>query len=258
MRLADKVAIITGAASGIGRASAVMFAKEGAKVVVADVDDAGGEETVAIIGSSGGVAIFVHTDVSAASEVNNLIRKSIDEFGKIDVLFNNAGIVLGGIEVENNDESSWERTFAINAKSVFLAAKYAIPHMKKAGSGVIINNASDWGLVGGRGAVAYCTSKGAVIQMTRAMALDHALENIRINAVCPGDTYVKRWSEEGYYQGSGAVGAEIAREESGKTIPMGRVGEAEEIANAVLFLASDAAAYITGTTLVVDGGNTAK
>ena len=146
----------------------------------------------------------------------------------------------------------------LNVTAVWRMSKLVLPNMRKNGKGIIINNASDWGMVAGKDAVAYCTSKGAVIQMTKAMALDHAHENIRVNAVCPGDTFVERWVEIGYFDTTDPVEEQIARKESGEHIPMGRVAEAHEIARAVLFLASEDASYITGTALVVDGGNTAR
>jgi NAD(P)-dependent dehydrogenase (short-subunit alcohol dehydrogenase family) len=186
-----------------------------------------------------------------------VISSVIEKFGRVDILFNNAGIVMSG-NAEETSEEQWQAVMDLNVTAVWRMSKLVLPHMRKTGKGVIINNASDWGIVGGKKAVAYCASKGAVIQMTKAMALDHAHENIRINAVCPGDTFVERWVEKGYFDTTDPVEEQIARKESGKSIPMGRVAEVDEIAGAVLFLASEAASYITGTALVVDGGNTAR
>ena len=156
---------------------------------------------------------------------------------------------------ESTSEQDWQETLDLNVTAVWRMSRLVIPHMRRQGGGAIINNASDWGLVGAAGVVAYCTSKGAVIQMTRAMAMDHAAEGIRINAICPGDTFVERWLKEGYYRFSGEVNEEEARKTD---LPLGRVAETSEIARAVLFLASDDASFMTGATLVVDGGNTAR
>jgi NAD(P)-dependent dehydrogenase (short-subunit alcohol dehydrogenase family) len=255
-RFNEKVVIITGGTSGIGAATAKMFSKEGAITVITGRRVEKGERIVGQIRDKGGEAIYIEADHRQVKDCHRVVQKCIEQFGRIDVLFNNAGIVLKGT-AEETLESDWQAVMDLNVTAVWRMSKLVIPYMRQSNKGVIINNASDWGLVGGKAAVAYCTSKGAVIQMTKAMALDHARENIRINAVCPGDTYVERWTEAGYYQNSEPVDEKRARAESGAEIPMGRVGEVEEIAQAVLFLASEEAAYITGTTLVVDGGNIA-
>ena len=166
-------------------------------------------------------------------------------------------MVLHG-NAEQTSEADWQLTLDLNVTAVWRMSRLAIPQMRRQGGGVIVNNASDWGVVGAADALAYCTSKGAVIQMTRAMALDHARENIRVNAVCPGDTFVERWVENGYFKGSGAVEREQALQESGAALPVGRVAAVEEIARAVLFLASSDSSYMTGSILIVDGGNTAR
>ena len=172
----------------------------------------------------------------------------------MDILFNNAGVVLFG-RVEDTDEATWDQVMDTNVKGVFLMSRAAIPVMQAQGGGVIINNASDWGIVGGEAAVAYCASKGAVVLMTKAMALDHAGEGIRINAVCPGDTYVPRWDER-----AAAAGRDVAEDIAAfaRHIPLGRVGAADESAQAVLFLASDASSFMTGAAPLVDGGYTAR
>lgn len=252
----QKIVIITGGTSGIGAATAKLFAKKGATVVITGRRHDRGEEVVKQIKEFGGEAIYIEADQKMAEDCERVVDECIKKYGGIDILFNNAGIVVQG-RAEDTSEVEWQAVMDLNITAVWRMSKLVIPQMRKKGKGVIVNNASDWGIVGGKDAVAYCTSKGAVIQMTKAMALDHACENIRINAVCPGDTFVKRWVEEGYFQDSGPVDEKTARDESGKEIPMGRVGEVEEIANTVVFLASDEASYITGTTLVVDGGNTA-
>jgi NAD(P)-dependent dehydrogenase (short-subunit alcohol dehydrogenase family) len=183
------------------------------------------------------------------------VEETLAAFGRLDILFNNAGIVLAGT-AETTTEQDWQDTFDLNVTAVWRMSRLVIPILRRQGGGAIINNASDWGLVGAPEALAYAASKGAVIQMTRSMALDHAKENIRVNAVCPGDTFVERWLQEGYYRDSGEVDETSAR--SSDTIPLGRVAEAGEIARAVLFLASDESSFMTGATLVVDGGNTAQ
>ncbi len=179
------------------------------------------------------------------------------EFGRLDYLFNNAGIVLKG-NAEQTTEEDWSYAFDLNVKAVWRMSRLVLPQMRKQGGGVIINNGSDWGMVGAQDALAYSASKGAVIQLTRSMALDHIRENIRINAVCPGDTFVERWVEQGYFKGSGPVEREVALRESGADLPIGRVASASEIAKAVLFLASDDASYMVGAALMVDGGTTAR
>lgn len=250
MRLNEKVAIITGAASGIGRASAVMFAKEGAKVVVADINDVGGEETVKTIISDGGEAIFLHTDVSLADDAENLIKVSMEKFGQIDVLFNNAGIPHRPTPIEELDESLWDRVYAVNLKSIFLMAKYVFPVMKKAGKGVIINLASISGIRPREGSGAYSTSKAAAIHLTKELAMEVAKNNIRVNCINPVAVPTPMIS--------GLI-PEGADEEKAKkalidTIPLGRLATPEDIAYAAVYLASDESSMITGTCINVDGG----
>ncbi len=256
-RLEDRVALITGGTSGIGRATALLFAREGATVIITGRRVKSGKSVVAQIEAAGSRGAFVAADHTRASDCRRVIDTVIADFGRLDILFNNAGVVVSGSAEDTSDED-WFYTLDLNVTAVWRMSKLALPHMRAQGGGVIVNNASDWGLVTGQKAVAYCASKGAVVQMTRAMALDHARENIRINAVCPGDTIVERWMQNGYYKGSGAVEEETALKESGEALPMGRVGQPEEIARAVLFLASDDSSFMTGATLVVDGGNTAR
>lgn len=256
-RFDGKIIIVTGGTSGIGRATAIQFAKEGGKVIITGRRVDRGEQVAKEIQEEGGEAWFIEANHTRVEDCQWVVKKTLEKYGRIDVLFNNAGIVVKG-KAEDTSEDEWQDVMDLNVTAVWRMSKLVLPSMREMGGGVIINNASDWGMVGGKEAVAYCTSKGAVIQMTKAMALDHARENIRINAVCPGDTFVGRWEEEGYFKGSGAIDGEIAREESGREIPIGRVAESDEIAKAVLFLASEDASYVTGTALAVDGGNTAR
>ncbi len=249
MRLQNKIALITGGTSGIGRATAELFTAEGARVAITGRRLALGQQIAAQIGG-----IFIQADHTLPTDCERAVSETLSAFGRIDILFNNAGIVTSGT-AETTREDDWHDTLAINVTAVWRMCRLVIPVMRLQGGGAIINNASDWGLVGAPGAVAYCTSKGAVVQMTRAMALDHAREKIRINAVCPGDTFVERWLKEGYYRFSGAVTEAEARQSS---LPLGRVADVSEIAQAVLFLASDESSFMTGATLAVDGGNTAQ
>ena len=250
--LTGKRALITGGASGIGRATALLFAQEGAAVAVADLDEAGGEQVVQMIEGAGGRAVFVRCDVTQAQDCQRAVRTTVDELGGLDVLFNNAGIIRRA-NVLDTSEQEWDHVMAVNVKSIFLLSKVAVPVMARAGGGVIINTGSGWGLVGGRDAVSYCASKGAVVNMTRAMALDHGEQNIRVNCICPGDTDTPMLREEARQLGEADAQflAEAARR------PLRRIGRPDDIAQAALYLASDASAFVTGTILVVDGGGLA-
>jgi 3-oxoacyl-[acyl-carrier protein] reductase len=250
MRLASKVAVITGGSSGIGRATAYLFAKEGAKVVVADIDNTGGEETVGTIKSSGGEAIFVHTDVSVAAEVGNLIQVTLDTFTKIDILFNNAGIFRWD-RVEGIDESAWDRIYAINVKGIFLGVKYAVPPMRKAGGGVIINTASAAGFLPRRFWSAYSSTKGAVIALTKALARELAPSNIRVNCISPGS--VATPMTQGLPPWEEADRERQLRREL-VTVPLGPLAgrcQPEDIAYAALYLASDESAMVSGASIDV-------
>ena len=251
-KLVGKKAIITGGASGIGRAAALLFAGAGAAVVIGDINDQGGEAVVKKIHAGGGEGIYVHCDVTKAEDCQRTVQKTINSFGGVDILFNNAGIVQRASVIDTT-EKQWERVMAVNVKSIFLMSKYTIPHMVQAGGGVILNTSSGWGLVGGRDAVSYCASKAAVVNLTRAMALDHGAQNIRVNCICPGDTDTPMLRVEARQLG-----------ENEKTFlydaadrPLQRIGTPLDIAQAVLYLCSDAASYVTGSTLVVDGGGLA-
>ena len=256
-RLNNKTAIITGATSGIGKATALLFADEGAALVITGRRLALGEAVTNEIRSKGVRCVFVEADHTKQEDCQRVVDVAIKEFGRIDILFNNAGIVTSGT-VETTEENVWNDTLAINMTSVWRMSKLVLPHMKKQGKGVIVNNGSDWSLVAGKNAFPYIASKGAVGMMTKSMALDYARDNIRVNAVCPGDTFVDRWIEKGYFEGSDPVTVEEAMKESSAYLPMGRFGKPEEIARAVLFLASDDSSFVTGHLLLVDGGNTAQ
>jgi NAD(P)-dependent dehydrogenase (short-subunit alcohol dehydrogenase family) len=256
-RLSDKVAIITGATSGIGKATALLFAEEGAQVVITGRRAALGERAVEEIRERRGRGLFVQVDHCEAGACSRVVERTLAEFGRIDILFNNAGIVTSGT-AETTTDAVWDQTLAINVTAVWQMSKQVIPVMKRQGGGVIVNNGSDWSVVAGRDAFPYIVSKGAVGMMTKAMAIDYARDNIRVNAVCPGDTLVDRWLEKGYFEHSDPVSLEQAMKESSEYIPMGRFGRPEEIARAVLFLASDDSSFMTGHLLLVDGGNTAQ
>jgi NAD(P)-dependent dehydrogenase (short-subunit alcohol dehydrogenase family) len=247
--LPAKVALITGGASGIGRATALLFAREGAAIALADVNADAGHRVVDEISQSGGRAFFEPVDVTRTSDCQRLVERTIREFGRIDILFNNAGIIRRATVLELS-EDDWDRVMAVNVKSVYLLSREVIPHMQKAGGGTIINTASGWGLAGGAKAAVYCASKGAVVLLTKAMAIDHGPQNIRVNCICPGDTDTSMLREEAQQ-----LGEENSRflAESAKR-PLGRVGSPDEIAQAALYLASDASSFVTGTALVVDGG----
>ena len=256
-KLTNKVAIITGATSGIGKATALLFAEEGADLVITGRRVELGQRLENEIRQKGVRCVFVETDHTRSGDCSRVVDRTLAEFGRLDILFNNAGIVTRGTAETTSDEV-WNDTFAINVTAVWRMCKLVIPHMKRLGGGVIVNNGSDWSVVADTDALPYIASKGAVAMMTKAMALDYARENIRVNAVCPGDTLVDRWVEKGYFEGSDPEKIEETMKESSAYIPMGRFGKPEEIAKAVLFLASDDSTFVTGHLLLVDGGNTAQ
>ena len=248
MRLKGKVAIITGAASGIGQATALLFAKEGATVVVADLDKAGGNEVVEQINADGGKAMFIRTDVTVAEDVQAMVESTIDAYGKLDVLFNNAGIAMR-LPVVELPEEDWDRCVDINLKGVFLGSKYAIPEMIRNGGGSIINMASIYGLVGAPVRAAYVATKGGVANLTRGMALDYATDNVRVNCLCPGFTETPLLA--------GVLKTEEEYRALADQHPMKRLATPQEIAYGALFLASDESAFVTGVALPIDGGFTA-
>jgi NAD(P)-dependent dehydrogenase (short-subunit alcohol dehydrogenase family) len=243
-RVAGKAALVTGAGSGIGRVAAVTLAREGARVIAADIDATSGQETAAIISQTGGHAFFVRADVSRADEVQAMVTVAVEKFGRIDILHNNAGVALR-YALADQDESGWDRSLDVNLKSVYLCSKYAIPHMLERG-GSIIHTASVTGIVGVRNRAVYSATKGAIVILTRNMALDYARYRIRVNCVCPGFTrtpLIERLLQD-----------PVRTQRLTEMHPLGRLGTPEDIANAVLFLASDEASWITGQALVVDGG----
>jgi NAD(P)-dependent dehydrogenase (short-subunit alcohol dehydrogenase family) len=251
-RLGGKRALITGGASGIGKATALLFAREGAAVCVVDLDEEGGQAVARAIQGEGGRALFVRADVTEASHCRAAVEQMVSTWGGLDILFNNAGIIRRASVVELAEEE-WDRVMAVNVRSIFLLSKHAIPVMAQGGGGVIVNTSSGWGLVGGPRAAAYCASKGAVVLLTKAMAIDHGSQNIRVNCICPGDTDTPLLRDEARQLGQG-VGP-FLKEAADR--PLHRVGTPEDIAQAVLYLASDASSYVTGTALVVDGGGLA-
>src|SRR5258708_9623635 len=252
MQLAGKVALITGGASGIGRATALLFAREGAAIALADVNADAALRVAGEISKACGRIFFEPMDVTRAADCRRLAERAIREFGRIDILFNNAGIIRRATVLELT-EDDWDRVMAVNVKSIYLLSREVIPHMQKAGGGTIINTASGWGLVGGAKAAVYCASKGAVVLLTKAMAIDHGQQKIRVNCICPGDNDTGMLREE-----ARQLGEENSRflAESAQR-PLGRVGSPEEIAQAALYLATDASSFVTGTALVVDGGGLA-
>jgi len=252
MQLSGKVALITGGAAGIGRATALLFAREGAAVAMADLNAQAGEAVVGEITRSGGRAIFESADITRAEDCRRVVERTIREFGRLDILFNNAGIIRRATILELS-EDDWDRLMAVNVKSIYLLSREVLPHMQKQGGGSIINTASGWGLAGGAKAAVYCASKGAVVLLTKAMAIDHGPQKIRVNCICPGDTDTGMLRVEAQQLGeeNGRFLAEAAKR------PLGRVGSPDEIAQAVLYLASEASSFVTGTALVVDGGGLA-
>lgn len=251
MRLDGKVVLITGGAGGIGRESALLFAREGAAIAVVDVDDRGGQETVSLVTAAGGRARYCRADVSVAADCERMVSFSEQEFGKLDVLFNNAGIMHArDDDALATDEAVWDLTMNVNAKGVFLGCKYGIPALRRAGGGSIINTASFVAVLGAATPqVAYTASKGAVLALTRELAIIHARERIRVNALCPGPLRTEMLMK--------FLDTDQKKQRRLVHIPMGRFGEAREIAQAALFLASDESSFVTGTDFLVDGGITA-
>ena len=259
MKLRDHVAIITGAGSGIGRATALLFAKEGARIVVADIDPKKGEETVNTIRKDGGQSLLIETDVTRSSSIENAVSKTISHFGRIDILHNSAGVDLFVINPKADGtaagtlEEDWDKLLAINLKGTFLFCKFTLPHMMKQKSGVILNMGSEYGLVGGLASAAYCASKGGIVMLTKQMAIDYAPYNVRVNCICPCNVDTPLM-EKGL---AACEDPKAARQTWMNIMPLRRFSKPEEIAAAALYLASDDAAFITGTSFIIDGGVTA-
>lgn len=247
--LDGKAAIVTGAGSGIGRAIATLFAEEGARVAVVDVSESDGKETVELLRKRGGDAIFIQGDISNSAIVKRIVETTVKKYERVDILCNNAGVESMGSILEITEEN-WDKVMSVNLKGVFLCSKHSVPKMVENGGGVIINIASVLGLIGSKGEAAYCASKGGIISLTRAMALDFAPHNIRVNCICPGSvltpTFKRVMTSLGDY--------EAAFQRNLDKIPLKRIAEPEEIAYAALYLASEKASYITGSVLVIDGG----
>ena len=252
MRLKDKVAIVTGSASGIGRAAALLLAREGARVVGADIEAEGGRQTDQEIREFHGESIFVKTDVTHSREIRDLVERGIEEFGGIDILFSNVGVVVGNALVDVSEEE-WDNVMNVNLKSMYLACKYCIPEMQKRGKGSIVLTSSANGLLAEPCLATYCATKAAIIGLTRSIATDYGKDNIRVNCICPTYTrtpLVEKWIDSG-------VDPNLSWEKVNRLHALNRISEVEEVAQAVLFLASDDSSIVTGSAMSIDGGLTA-
>jgi NAD(P)-dependent dehydrogenase (short-subunit alcohol dehydrogenase family) len=252
LSLKGKIAMVTGAASGIGRGIAIRLAEMGATVAVLDVDEAGGLQTVASIREEKGTGVFAKCDVTRAEDCKNAVDHTIASFGQIDILCNNAGIAIRKDTVSLSEEE-WDLTIDVTLKGTYLLSREVIPHMIRKGGGRIVNSGSGWSLKGGARAASYCAAKGGVLNLTRAMAIDHGKDNIRVNCVCPGDVRTPMLLSECSQLGENL---DVFLQAAGDR-PLGRVGMPEDVANAVLFLVSDMSSWVTGAHLVVDGGGLA-
>ena len=252
MRLANKVALITGGTSGIGRATALLFAQEGARISITGRDESRGREVVQGVEQVGGEALFTAGDVRVAADCERVVQSTLEAFGRLDILFNNAGVYFPNTILRCSEEE-WDTTIDVNLKGTFLMSRLVLPAMIEAGGGAIINNSSGWGVAGGAKAVSYCAAKGGVVLMTKAMAIDHGGQGIRVNCICPGDVDTPMLVEDARQQRM--TWDDYLEQASDR--PLRRIGRPDEIAKAALFLASDDSSFMTGATLVVDGGGTA-
>jgi NAD(P)-dependent dehydrogenase (short-subunit alcohol dehydrogenase family) len=252
MRLKGKIALITGGTSGIGSATAVRFAGEGAAIAITGRNQDSGQQVVDAIKSNGGEALFIQSDVRFAENCRRAVDQTLERFGRIDVLFNNAGVFHPRSVIECTEEE-WDETIDSSLKGAFLMSKYVLPSMIENGGGSIIHTSSGWGILGGDKAAAYCAAKGGLVVMAKAMAIDHGPDGVRVNCVCPGDVLTPMLHDDAAKRGMSWD--DYAQGAAGR--PLGRIGKVEEIADAVLFLASDESSFITGESLVVDGGGVA-
>lgn len=252
-RLRGKVALITGGTSGIGRATAVLFAREGAGVAITGRDEPRGAAVVAEVEAAGGEGIFVRADVRSAEDCARSVARTLEAFGRLDILFNNAGVYIAN-DVLGCDEEEWDLQVDTSLKGAYLMSRAALPTMIAQGSGSIVHCSSGWGLVGGAKGAAYCAAKGGMVLLTKSMAIDHGPQGIRVNAVCPGDTETPMEHEDARNQGM-TWDEYLAFATEGRPIP--RMGDPDEIARAVLYLASDESSFVTGVALPVDGGGVA-
>jgi len=252
-RLEGKVALITGGTSGIGRATAVLFAREGANVAITGRDEPRGAEVVGEIEAAGGEGIFVRADVRSADDCERSVARTVEAFARLDVLFNNAGVYIAN-DVLGCDEDEWDLQVDTSLKGAYLMSRAALPHMVARGSGSIVHCSSGWGLVGGAKGAAYCAAKGGMVLLTKSMAIDHGPQGIRVNAVCPGDTETPMEHEDARNQGM-TWDEYLTFANEGRPIP--RMGEPDEVARAALYLASDESSFVTGVALPVDGGGVA-
>lgn len=253
MRLAGKVALITGSGSGIGRAIALRFTSEGARVAVVDWNAQGGEETVRLVQENGDEAIFIEADVSQEDDVRRMVETTVASFGRVDILCNNAAVQVFGT-IPDTSTADWHRVMDINLKGVYLGCKYVIPHMIEHGGGSIVNTSSALGLVGDPDLPAYGATKGGILAMTASMAQAHGAQNVRVNCICPGDVATPLVME--YFEHQPDPDDALRRVEA--EYALGRIAQPEEIANVALFLASDESSFVTGTYVVVDGGLTSS